>query len=149
MSQSNFELLVLPNEHNEDSSDAHVDDVVDRQKVEREETECEGNTWKETYVPVNFISDEVYNLIAAWEASSLATSSDIMDLDVSSLPLVPASQNNFEPTRRFDDVSPPKRFYRTFWSSVSKRIIASSEARQSRMFPVANINIKEQHQAPA
>jgi hypothetical protein len=129
MSQSDFELLALQNEHIEDSSDSNVDVIVNSQKVERTQSEVEGKTSKESYVPVNFISDAVYDLIAAWEASSLATSFDGMDLDVSSVPLESASQLIIEPARHVNDVSPPKRFYRTFWSSVSKRILASSRTR--------------------
>ncbi len=114
-------------EHNEDNSDSIVDDIANGQKVERTDAGLEDIS-KESYVPVNFISDEVYALIAAWEASSLATSSDGIDIENASVPLVSASRNNIEPTRHIDDFTPPKRFYRTFWSSISKRIIASSRS---------------------
>jgi hypothetical protein len=129
MSQSDFELFALENEHQEDNSDASVDDIANGQKIEREEAEIDGKTSKESYVPVNFISDAVYEMIAAWEASSSTTSVDGMDLEFSSVPLVPASKLSIEPARHIDDFKPPKRFYKTFWSSVSKRIIASSKAR--------------------
>jgi hypothetical protein len=129
MSQSDFELFALENEHQEDTSDASVDDIAKGQKVEREEAELDGKTSKESYVPVNFISDAVYEMIAAWEAASSTTSFDGIDLDVSSVPLVPVSKLSIEPARHIDDLKPPKRFYKTFWSSVSKRIIASSRAR--------------------
>ena len=30
----------------------------------------------------------------------------------------------FEPTRLIPDSAPPKRFYRTFWTSVTRRLVA-------------------------
>jgi hypothetical protein len=78
------------------------------------------------YVPVNFIPGEVFAFIAAWEEASTSTaptSSTFVNQDES---LVAVSRSVFEPFRRVNDFAPPKRFYRTFWRSVSKRILALS-----------------------
>jgi hypothetical protein len=85
---------------------------------------CESN---EIYRPVNFIPDEVYELIRNWEVAYLKQQEsiqaiDLMDTDMSgdSRP----SENIFEPTRLMPvSEAPPKRFYRTFWRSVTRRII--------------------------
>ncbi len=83
----------------------------------------------EEYATVNFIPDEVRAYIAAcessiWTKASQANSSDPMDLD--STALVPVSSSIFEPARCLNEFTPPKRFYRTFWRSVSRRILALS-----------------------
>ncbi len=82
-----------------------------------------GDETEEVYTPVNFISDEVFALIAAWESTNLTSkaSSDPTDIEKASLAV---SQDTFEPHRRY--VASPKRFYRKFWSSLSRRILISS-----------------------
>ena len=133
MSQCDFEqLALLVNVRNEDCSDPNcsdsiVDDNMKKQRVEKP-AEFEGNVTTDAHIPVNFISDVVYAMIASWETSSLAMSSDVsMPSDVlASLPLESASQNYFEPTRvsrHLIDFSPPKRF--------SKRLIASARTQSS------------------
>ena len=132
MSQCDFEQLeLLINVRNEDCSDpncsdSNVEDNMKKLKVEMPNSEFEGNVKTETYVPVNFISDEVYAMIASWETANLAMSSGVsMPSDVlASLPLESASQNYFEPIRQINDFSPPKRF--------SKRLIAPSRAQSSQ-----------------
>ena len=37
--------------------------------------------------------------------------------------------DSFEPTRCLQDLSPPKKFYRTFWRSVSNRLVALSRTK--------------------
>jgi hypothetical protein len=84
----------------------------------------------EIYVPINFIPDEAYALIAAFEASFVhePIQADLMDIDTASLP----SSNHLESGESCLN-DPPKRYYRTFWKSASRRIIAlkSIEARCS------------------
>ena len=82
-------------------------------------------TAEEFYVPVNFIPVEVYAFIAAWDtANSTSTSqSDGMELDGAS---EPSSQTIFDPPRCLSELGPPKRFYRTFWRSAARRILALS-----------------------
>ncbi len=81
-------------------------------------------------------TDELHALIAAWETSTLSTkiSSESMDLDLvpeyfSAFSEIHHTLHKFEPSRRVTEdasFSPPKRFYRTFWRSVTRRILASS-----------------------
>ena len=75
---------------------------------------------------VDFIPGEVYALLEAWKSSDIATMSppDRMDLDAVTQPF---SVDIFEPVRRVPVAAPPKRFYRTFWRSASRRILALSE----------------------
>ncbi len=75
--------------------------------------------------PVNFIPDEADAFLAALESAYLTetNSSDPMDLDTA---LVPVSCTIFEPARCLKEFAPPKRFYRTFWRSIAKRILALS-----------------------
>lgn len=61
---------------------------------------------KECYVPVNFIDEEVLKLIAQWK--------------------VPAQQNNIlkeDSAGSLVPYLPPKRFFRTFWRSMSRRYL--------------------------
>ena len=77
--------------------------------------------------PVNFTPVEVHALITGWHAStSIAYGpSDGMELESASLPV---SQAVFEPTRHLHDFAPPKRFYRTYWTSAARRLLALSSA---------------------
>ena len=98
---------------------------VIKQSVVLKQDKHEENTSKEVYGLVHFVTDEVHTSISAWEASNLVTITavDHMDLEVARSP---GSQNILDPTRLLNDVSAPKRFYRTFWRSVSRRILALS-----------------------
>ncbi len=54
------------------------------------------------------------------ESSSIGVE-DVMDLDAaSSIP----DQSIYEPSRRVPSSAPPKRFHRTFWRSIGKRLLA-------------------------
>ncbi len=113
--QSDFTSLAIQAELFDESQD------TDGLTVAIYQGEISGNL---LYAPVNVIPDEVAAFVAAWEASTLATSSSgHMDLDEI---IAPVSQSLFEPTRRLNDFAPPKRFYRTFWKSTSKRLPALS-----------------------
>jgi hypothetical protein len=86
------------------------------------------------YVPVNFIPDELHALIIAWELSAAKstrhqTSSDNAENDDApdAAMTVSFSESVYEPTRRVDNSAPPKRFYRAFWVSTSRRILAHSK----------------------
>jgi hypothetical protein len=85
---------------------------------------CEAN---QIYRPVNFIPDEVYELIRNWEVVYLKQQEsiqaiDLMDTETSSDSR--SSESIFEPMRLVPlSEAPPKRFYRTFWRSVTRRII--------------------------
>jgi hypothetical protein len=124
MSQCDFEqLALLVDVNNEDCLNSNVHDNARKNKVELPNAEMKGNVPMETYVPVNFISDEVYAMIASWEKSNHSMSSDVYALELDSLPLESASQNYFEPTRHINDFSPPKRF--------SKRTVATSRTQSA------------------
>ena len=90
-----------------------------------EALKCEADYMSNVYVPVNFIPDEAFAFLAAWDAAYITKASplDAMELDTVSLPV---SQIEFEPTRRLNDFAPPKRFFRTFWRSIARRVVESS-----------------------
>ena len=75
------------------------------------------------YVAVNEIKPEVYSMISAWKSSiierqkALASDSLMVVEPVSSS----NSSERFEPHRRCASLEPPKRFYRTFWRSITRR----------------------------
>jgi hypothetical protein len=74
------------------------------------------------YVPRNFISKEVYQLLAAYERTSavqreaVADGGDAMDLDMSPH----EAYIQLGPTR---PLTPPKRYSRTFWRSAAWRLL--------------------------
>ena len=78
------------------------------------------------YVPVNFISDEVRAMIKAWE---LARQKELELQEASGATIImdghAASQSPeiHEPIRYITDGAPPKRFYRTFWRSIARRVL--------------------------
>ncbi len=75
----------------------------------------------EVYHPVNFIPTEVYELIRNWELAYLKKQDSIQAFD--SMDAV-SSESIFEPMRSMSvSNAPPKRFFRTFWRSVTRRII--------------------------
>ena len=79
----------------------------------------------DSYVPVNDIKPEVYAMIAAWKSHQL----DRQHLEIdASMPDLPAESSvvNFEPDRNCALTGPPKRFYRTFWRSISLRSLQRS-----------------------
>jgi hypothetical protein len=84
---------------------------------------CEAD---EIYRPVNFIPDEVYKLIQNWELSHLkqqesAQAVDSMETESFTIPL--PGESIFEPMRcMLESAHPPKRFYLTFWRSITWRI---------------------------
>ncbi len=80
----------------------------------------------EEYVPVNFIPEEVVASIAAWEKSHLIQMSSLDRMDVDA---VSVSPNVFEPARNLSDFAPPKRFHRTFWRSITRRLLLLSDTR--------------------
>ena len=112
MAQSDFATLAIKHELSEESQ--KLKDLT----IAKKEGEI-------SYVPVNIIPEEVSAFIAAWEVSTLTTMSPSWDMSFDSA-LVPYSQDRFEPARRLNDFAPPKRFYRRFWSSLSRRILAFS-----------------------
>ncbi len=89
----------------------------------KSEPACEA---EKSYCPINFISDEAREMIRDWELSFLkklenSRTVDSMDLDSftsNSLDSI------WQPTQLISLTEPPpKRFYRTFWISLTRRIL--------------------------
>ncbi len=74
------------------------------------------------YVPLNYINNEAYALLAAYEAQ--AAHHEVSDNVGESMDLVVLSTSNmYEPERIMRRLAPPKRFYRTYWRSISRRML--------------------------
>ncbi len=76
----------------------------------------------EPYTPINFIQPEIYAMIAAWEQDQLSFT---VNMHQSTSNEVGAT---FEPLRRVESLSAPKRFYRRFWWSTTKQLLKRSRA---------------------
>ena len=54
-----------------------------------------------------------------------------------SMSLVAVSESleaiNYEPTRHFQQAAPPKRFYRTFWRSITRRMLQADRSHAIRV----------------
>jgi hypothetical protein len=129
MSQADFASLAIRTELADESFDTKATDASDiavgKQHDVQTYAENGKKTASEVYVPVNYIPDEVLIFIEAWESANWSSKSpcDSMVLDEVSISV---SQDMFEPTRSVKVIAPPKRFYRTFWRSITRRIIALS-----------------------
>jgi hypothetical protein len=90
----------------------------------KSQSPCEAD---EMYRPVNFIPDEVYELIRNWERSyskQKEVASAVVFMDSESFTDSQSRENVFEPMRSVLAFEPPpKRFYRTFWRSATRRIL--------------------------
>ena len=91
----------------------------------KSESACEAD---EIYRPVNFIPDEVYELIRNWERTYHTQQESVHVVDSmemeSSLTGAQASESVYEPMRCVPvSEPPPKRFFRTFRRSVTRRLV--------------------------
>ena len=83
---------------------------------------------RDPYVPVNFISPETCARLAAAEESA-ARCADAMDASVNLEYTYRVSSARSavdgcrDPLRTLTSMAPPKRFYRTFWKSISFRLL--------------------------
>ncbi len=73
----------------------------------------------EAYVPLNTIEPEVYAMIAAWEAFEISR----MKLDEAAGDALDTTSIFCRESDRLTPCRPPKRYYLTFWRSVTQRII--------------------------
>ncbi len=73
------------------------------------------------YVPVNYICPEVYALIAAWESASKQVHST-----GTSTPKAVLMKNSLQSP--CSAAVPPKRFFRTFWKSLSRKLMRRSQS---------------------
>jgi hypothetical protein len=81
----------------------------------------------DTYVPVNFIPETAHAMLKAWELSELTRTKDVTCFwmcanRATSSPDVSGSVD-YEPVRCMAKVVPPKKFYRTFWRSIVRRLL--------------------------
>jgi hypothetical protein len=131
LAQDDFTCLDLA--AGQDAERQPIDDFEGFTSIERggsvyslkSEPACDAN---EMYHPVNFIPDEVYELIRSWELAHLKSHASIHaihSMDIEQESVTESSGSVFEPMR-FKTVAvapPPKRFFRTFWQSVTRRIL--------------------------
>jgi hypothetical protein len=88
---------------------------------------------QDAYVPVNYFSPEVYALLAAAEASAerRALELDEADMEVDSTGQGLNLQDQSGPIQSdssflgcgLSSTAPPKKFYRTFWQSISLKLL--------------------------
>ena len=114
MAQANFDSLAIPIQSAESSYDQYPQTSADAVIFERK-----------TYVPVNFIPAEVRSMIEAWELSEIKRQQSIEAFTSTSENAVASilSLEECESLRICNLGGPPKRFYRTFWRSVSRKLL--------------------------
>ena len=82
------------------------------------------------YIPVNEIKPEVLAMLVAWESAKLERQqAQKPDSAMQVVPLESSDSFEFEryvPSRCCHTTEPPKRFYRTFWRSISRRIVQNT-----------------------
>ena len=119
MAQNDFRFLTL----SEHSDEQKPDCMLDCPLTSEPRTCCADDD----YVPVNFIPEEVRAMIKAWQLADqkrreLQEASPEMSVDVPA-DSITASQDVFEPMRCIPNAAPPKRFYRTFWRSITRKVL--------------------------
>ena len=89
----------------------------------------------ETYVPVNYIPEEVYAMIKKWQLQQKHrsevsdTNSQTGAASSSDAPIIDNYEPiDYEPLRICPQAGPPKRFYRTFWRSAARRMLECEKA---------------------
>ena len=82
------------------------------------------------YIPVNEIKPEVLAMLAAWESTKLERQqAQKPDSGLKVVSHESSDSFDFEryvPSRCCCTMEPPKRFYRTFWRSISRRIVQNT-----------------------
>ena len=124
MAQNDFDSLAMPAQSEDLMPDTHRDlkpSCSDRKTAFTHEDA--------DYVPVNFIPEEVFAMIKAWELKQR----DLMEVsDAMSVSRAASSETlrleDYEPLRVCTQAAPPKRFYRTFWRSAARRVLDADKA---------------------
>jgi hypothetical protein len=118
--QSDFCLLSVPGD-GLDTFDDHPAFLC-RTSSSRVEKLADSSACNEKYVPVNFIDAEIYALIERWEscAKDEPAAKLTMPIDLKS------EDRTYEPIRQLPNAAAPKRFYRTFWRSICRRLVEVS-----------------------
>ena len=100
-----------------------VSGVVDGPSL-HEQQGC-GDMMDDSYVPVNIIKPEVYALIQLWNAKEQKSGNS--HAEQTKIDFSETEGSNLEPTRCMHSIQtpapPPKRFYRRFWKSITRRIL--------------------------
>jgi hypothetical protein len=78
--------------------------------------------------PANFTPLEVSESPTVWESSNLSSATLFGCVDVCAV-LEPVAREMFEPDRCLGEMLPPKRFHRTIWRSMTRRILAVSRTK--------------------
>jgi hypothetical protein len=116
-SQISFRFLSVPESHSVPfiSQNDMDDDTCSTSGI--------SNIRKETpYVPLNYIAPEAYTLLAAAEARravELHAPSTAMELDASHGSML----QDGPALEALPCMAPPKRFYRTFWQSITLKLV--------------------------
>ncbi len=87
------------------------------------------------YNPVNFISDEARALLFTYETALVAGNVACHDL---MMPSTVSHPDTNEPLRILANLAPPKRFFRTFWRSISIRMLRQANQRLEMLCAVEN-----------
>ncbi len=137
LSQNDFDCLALAS--GEDADCQMLDSYHGFHDIERPESidsmksESSGKAEDAAYHPVDFFPDEVYALIRNWELGYSKQQESAQALESSSMDLFPDSQSGasyLEPMRCVSvPMPPPKRFYRTFWRSMTRKILQLEKQR--------------------
>ncbi len=109
--------------------------------VEESLAQCESEPWfrsgssgsikpdavielQESYTPVNFICDEARAIILAYENAANRRADLLVVQNVACQEsILPSTFDPYEPERVLATSAPPKRFFRTFWRSVTLRML--------------------------
>ena len=98
-------------------------------------TAKKSHSFDESYVPVNYIPEEVYAMIKTWELKHkdrMAVFDSTSQTGATSSSNAPMIDNyepiDYDPLRTCSQSAPPKRFYRTFWRSAARRMLECEKA---------------------
>jgi hypothetical protein len=130
LAQDDFSALGLAAAPDADShllNDYHAFTTIDRPASAdslRSESACKA---EEMFCPVNFIPDEVYEMIRTWETSYLKQQEidhAVNSMKMESIVNPQCSEIDRDTMRYIPEIAPPpKRFFRTFWRSVARRMV--------------------------
>ncbi len=124
-----IQILSMLHATNVDSAQYDAMDCEANSHGEASDTEKGITPDRGAYMPVNYICDEAYALLTAYTTSSVphAHESDAsgMEIDVNAQDLTVQSALGelYDPVRCLSTIDPPKKFFRTFWKSVSNQLL--------------------------
>ena len=106
MAQETFESLVVAGEFDDLMLDT-LSPVNPTKSIGKNMTE------DDHYVPVNYIPDEVIAMIQVWQLQRR----DVMEVSGTDAPTL----EEYAPL--MSQTAPPKRYFRTFWRSIARRLL--------------------------